>query len=446
MKKCFIITVVLLGIFFLPKDVFAQTTITMCNSGCDYKSFDEVEDAYFNNILTDSDLIIELGEGEYLGELNLNILEKLKIVGKSSESTVLIPSFNRVDDLVLENMKLINRENYSISFFLNNITLKDVIIEISNYYDDKASLGLNVNESVNINNVTLVNNALMQYAPNEGAAVYICGFSGYITSDVNINGFTINNSKKIPYGLIFDGVNNANINNLTVDNAMVGLYVHRLEYYGIDTSVIVNNSNLLNTTCSSFNITDNNALIYEESTYINNKNYQLVFQDNNQLNCAVASGNDTNTYISSNNIITSPLISHKGDEIDYDNLTNTIQNINNGTVDVINKYKGVITIEQGSSSPLKDAFDKDVDLSKEIIWTSKDDTISIIDLDNILGLKEGNTTITGISSDGLNEYEIEVTVIKNPVTNSSIYITIGICVILILGTIIYVIYKRRIDN
>ena len=99
MKKCFIITVVLLGIFFLPKDVFAQTTITMCNSGCDYKSFDEVEDAYFNNILTDSDLIIELGEGEYLGELNLNIIEKLKIVGKSSESTVLIPSFNRVDDL-----------------------------------------------------------------------------------------------------------------------------------------------------------------------------------------------------------------------------------------------------------------------------------------------------------------------------------------------------------
>ncbi len=99
-----------------------------------------------------------------------------------------------------------------------------------------------------------------------------------------------------------------------------------------------------------------------------------------------------------------------------------------------------------SFDEVEDAFDKDVDLSKEIIWTSKDDTISIIDLDKILGLKEGNTTITGISSDGLNEYEIEVTVIKNPVTNSSIYITIGICVILILGTIIYVIYKRRIDN
>ena len=343
-------------------------------------------------------------------------------------------------------MKLINRENYSISFFLNNITLKDVIIEISNYYDDKASLGLYANESVNINNVTLVNSVLEQYAPNDGTDVYISGFSGYVTSDVNINGFTINNSKRSPFGLIFDDIDNANINNLTVNNAMVGLYVHRLEDYGIDTSVIVNNSNLLNTTCSSFNITDDNILTYEPSANINNKNYQLVFQDNNQLNCAVASGNDTNTYISSNNIITSPLISHKGDEIDYDNLTNTIQNINNGTVDVINKYKGVITIEQGSSSPLKDAFDKDVDLSKEITWTSKDDTISIIDLDNILGLKEGNTTITGISSDGLNEYEIKVTVIKNPVTNSSIYITIGICVILILGTIIYVIYKRRIDN
>ena len=48
----------------------------------------------------------------------------------------------------------------------------------------------------------------------------------------------------------------------------------------------------------------------------------------------------------------------------------------------------------------------------------------------------------GISSDGLSSYEIKVTVLKNPATISTIYIATGITIILILGTITYVIYQK----
>lgn len=176
--------------------------------------------------------------------------------------------------------------------------------------------------------------------------------------------------------------------------------------------------------------------------FINNKNYQLIFQDNNSLNCAVASGNNTNTYISSNNIWKSEPNSYTYDEIDYDNLTNSLQNVNNGTVDLVKKYNGTITIEQGGNSPIEDAFDG-ITIPNDVKWTSKDESISIIDIKDILGLKEGNTIITGISNDGLIEYEIDVTVIKNPVTNSSIYIISGILLIVILSTITYLIYKKN---
>ena len=58
-------------------------------------------------------------------------------------------------------------------------------------------------------------------------------------------------------------------------------------------------------------------------------------------------------------------------------------------------------------------------------------------------LKEGTTTITGVSSDGLTTYLIEVTVIKNPVTNSMIYVSIGVILILVLGTVLYIVYRIK---
>ena len=106
------------------------------------------------------------------------------------------------------------------------------------------------------------------------------------------------------------------------------------------------------------------------------------------------------------------------------------------------KYEGVITIEEGSSSNTENAFDN-ITIPNDVTWTSQDDSISRIENGKILGLKEGTTTITGVSSDGLTTYEIKVTVIKNPITMSSIYIVIGMLLILILGTTIVLYYKKK---
>lgn len=327
-----------------------------------------------------------------------------------------------------------------------NISLKNVNIDFVSEEDfiGYPDIGLYAINNVNIEDV-VINNYLTS---SDEPILYIYNYDLAYGSDtnnltVNIDNLTINNNGgKSEYGLVLDSVNEANINNLTVNNTEVGLYVHRDTYFDADSSVIVNNSNLLNTTCSSFNILDNENVLYPlPGAFINNKNYQLIFQDNNSLNCAVASGNDTNTYISSNNIWKSEPNSYTYDEINYDNLTNSLQNVNNGTVDLVKKYKGTITIEQGGNSPIEDAFDG-ITIPNDVKWTSKDESISIIDIKDILGLKEGNTIITGISNDGLIEYEIDVTVIKNPVTNSSIYIISGILLIVILSTITYLIYKK----
>ncbi len=106
------------------------------------------------------------------------------------------------------------------------------------------------------------------------------------------------------------------------------------------------------------------------------------------------------------------------------------------------KYEGVITTEEGSSSNTENAFDN-VTIPNDVTWTSQDDSIARIENGKILGLKEGTTTITGVSSDGLTTYEIKVTVIKNPITMSSIYIVIGMLLILILGTTIVLYYKKK---
>lgn len=444
MKKFILITVVFLGIFFLPKNVYASTTITVCNSGCDYSNFEEVRYAYMDDILTDKELIVELGEGSYKYNDLYRYINSLTINGLSKENTVLQITDTSLNELVLNNMSVV--DNYgSISFYNKNVTLKDAIINCSVLELDKSNIIFYGNENINIENVILNSNGVeSDNISRDNANMYISINTEYISkSNIKINGLTINNKNKVRYGLILDEIINANINNLTVNNTDVGLYVHRHNDNPLQSSIIVNNSNLSNNTCSSFNVLDDNHFDYIPMSNINNKNYQLLFQDNNSLNCAVASGTDTNTYISSSNNLSGPLTSYTSDKINYDNLTNTIQNINNGTVDFVTKYKGVITIEQGSSSLVESAFDDNVELSSNITWKSEDESVSIVDKDNILGLKEGQTTITGVSSDGLSEYEIEVTVIKNPTTNSMVYITVGICIILILGTITYIVYTKR---
>ena len=108
-------------------------------------------------------------------------------------------------------------------------------------------------------------------------------------------------------------------------------------------------------------------------------------------------------------------------------------------VEPTNSYKGKVTIEVGSSVDDNTAFEENLDLSG-VTWTVEDSSIAKIENGKIIGLKNGATTITGVDSNG-NTYEIEVTVITNPITNSAVYIGIGIILVLVLGTGIYVTYK-----
>ena len=107
-----------------------------------------------------------------------------------------------------------------------------------------------------------------------------------------------------------------------------------------------------------------------------------------------------------------------------------------------NNYKGTVTIEEGGSVDNITAFEEELDLNG-VTWTSNDENIARIENGKILGIKEGTTTITGVSSDGLTTYEIAVNVIKNPVTNSMIYVGIGIILILVLGTALYTVYRIK---
>ena len=110
-------------------------------------------------------------------------------------------------------------------------------------------------------------------------------------------------------------------------------------------------------------------------------------------------------------------------------------------VEPTNSYKGKVTIEVGSSIDDIKAFEDNLDLSG-VTWTVKDESIVKIENGKIIGLKNGTTVITGVGSDGTS-YEIEVTVISNPVTNSAVYIGIGLILILILGTSVYVTYRIK---
>ncbi len=110
-------------------------------------------------------------------------------------------------------------------------------------------------------------------------------------------------------------------------------------------------------------------------------------------------------------------------------------------VEPTNSYKGKVTIEVGSSIDDIKAFEDNLDLSG-VTWTVKDSSVARIENGKIIGLKNGTTVITGVGSDGTS-YEIEVTVISNPVTNSAIYIGICLILILVLGTSVYITYRIR---
>ena len=455
----------LLGIvLFLPTNVSAQTTVSMCNEGCDYTNFNELADDYRHDVLTDEDLTIEVGEGEFTGiddfdDYVSSNLKSLEIKGISKEKSKLsnfsfvlaMNSSEELQSLVISDLSIETLTDFTLYVnYVDNFELEDLNITIDrDITDSNGEQFIRAGgKNVKISNVVLNYNYLNPSLNNDSFydGVYLYG------DDITISDLTINNNSNVLFhkGLIIDRVLNANINNLVVNNSEVGLYVHRNienDYFStVNSEVEVNNSNLLNNTCSSFNILDDNSvgvlLPINNNLRETNMNYQVVFNKNNKLNCAVASGNDTNTYISADNTWDKEPVSYTYDEIDYDNLTNTVQNANNGTVDIAKSYKGTVIIEEGSSVDDNSAFDVELNLDG-VTWTSEDKSIARIENGKILGLKEGTTTITGVSSDELTTYEIVVNVVKNPVTNSMTYVGIGVILILVLGTALYTVYRIK---
>ena len=460
MKKVLIILV--LGIFFIiPDNVEAESTYTVCSSGCDFTSLEEIYNKYRDGSFSEQNITLDIKGGTYDASRLYSIWnysDSLTIKGESKENTILInidafSNYNDVVNLNIENVTLVLDDSFVKIGIQEDVRLSNIDIyapkEIENPY--KYLFNIDGNNII-IEDVTF-NSEIEFNSDSEYSGIYLIG-----SDNVEINNLTINsNGSMLAKGLVLDDVRSASINNLTVNNSEVGLYVHRTigdnDHSTINSEIEVNNSNLLNNTCSSFNIlddewfeiiTDNkySGLIAYNLPFTSKKSYQVVFNKNNLLNCAVASGTDTNTYVSGENTWEEEPISYTYDEIDYDNLTNTVQNVNNGTVDVVKNYKGTVTIEEGSSVDDDTAFEEELNLDG-VTWTSNDESIARIENGKILGLKEGTTTITGVSSDGLTTYEIVVNVVKNPVTNSMIYVGIGVILILVLGTALYTVYRIK---
>ena len=463
MKKALIILA--LGMFLIiPDNVEAESTYTVCSSGCDFTGLEEIYNKYHDHSFTEKNITLDIKDGTYdaSGLYSIwNFSDSLTIKGESKENTILTNVSNYYSsgssaNLNMENVTLVLDGQLAKANIEGDVRLSNIDINVSREARVIDDFLFNIDgNNIIIEDVTF--NSEYQFDSDyEYSGIYLRCYD-----NVEINNLTINsNGSPLTKGLVLDNVESAFINNLTVNNCQVGLYVHRnignANFSTINSEIEVNNSNLLNNTCSTFNILDDktegsvgsmeknkySGLIAYNLPFTSKKNYQVVFNKNNSLNCAVASGNDTNTYISADNTWDKEPVSYTYDEIDYDNLTNTVQNANNGTVDIAKNYKGTVTIEEGSSVDDNSAFDVELNLDG-VTWTSEDESIARIENGKILGLKEGTTIITGVSNDGLTNYLIEVNVIKNPVTNSMIYVGMGVILILVLGTALYTVYRIK---
>ena len=184
----------------------------MCKSGCDYTNFDEIVDAYLSSTLTDKDLIVKVGEGEYVDDnLSRTVdFDSLQIIGVSKEKTILnnaiIYSTYNTSRIDIENLTVNHASDKTIAIkSVNNLILKNVNININESLGEE-SFGYRlifIENSTNavIANVTINNDtddkslpALTYYQQN--AQNYL---GMYLKSkDLTINNLTINDNGGIP--------------------------------------------------------------------------------------------------------------------------------------------------------------------------------------------------------------------------------------------------------
>ena len=415
-----VLLILLLGLFFCPKNVFASS-LSICNEGCTYKSFDEFLASYNG----DSDISLEFGEGEYkIGSFQNNNIKSITVKGKGTDKTVLtsFEGFGATDKVVVEDVT-INGTKAFFSYNTSNVSWKNIIFNMSG---DIRSGVMKSDETVITNVIYNITAPLIQ-----DHALF--GF--YEIKSLNVDGLKINYTSNTlaSAGLELRDINTGIINNLDVNNSKYGIG-------GVNLSkVIVKNSNLVNNnTCSAYLGNEAKYL-----PYANSLNYNLIFETGNKLNCATASGKDNNILITAeNNFVKDPNPVTDDNSCNYGgSFDGLLLGCSYGKVDLLKKYIGVITVLEGESDKLEKAFDKDVPLSSDIKWSSNDGTISIISDGLVHGIKEGKVKITG--TDGVNSYEVTVTVIKNPNTNATVYIVVGFLVILLVSTALYLTYRKN---
>lgn len=214
MKKYLLLIIFIGLIFFIPEGVEAETTVTVCKSGCDYTNFDEIVDAYLSSTLTDKDLIVKVGEGEYVDDnLSRTVdFDSLQIIGVSKEKTILnnaiIYSTYNTSRIDIENLTVNHASDKTIAIkSVNNLILKNVNININiNESLGEESFGYRlifIENSTNavIENVTINNDTDDKSLPDltyyqQNAQNYL---GMYLKSkDLTINNLTINDNGGIP--------------------------------------------------------------------------------------------------------------------------------------------------------------------------------------------------------------------------------------------------------
>lgn len=135
-------------------------------------------------------------------------------------------------------------------------------------------------------------------------------------------------------------------------------------------------------------------------------------------------------------------------------LNSDISLSGNGTEDnpyiisLSKRYKESVDLVVNGNMSVGSVFNN-IALPDDITWTSSDSSIAVVDSGKIIALREGNTVLTGISSDGVAIYEINVNVtslevaVPNTLVNVTTVIIVGIIIILVGSAIIVAAMSKK---
>lgn len=411
MKK-YLITFLFLLILYPSSVKAADYSYNVCNK-CTYKTLDKAIEEINNNTYNEMDNItIKLSEEEYSIDNNINIDKNINfnIIGIDIEKTRIKVNnninFSNLNNINIKNISFIGSSNETNFYFknINNLNIRGVnylgfnnsdnlmIVESTNTSLDKVSIkesnclyGLEIHNKNN-ENINITNSDFSGVSNG----VYIIGSSNS-NAQVNIDNTTLNNEEFSIISNITSSGEKINNNNYKYRIAKLG-YIDSLVDTSLANYINVTNSKITGVKASSGNSTDRNII------YIDSSN--MWFKD-------IKIEKDDFSYIY------------------YDNL-----------------IKKIATMEVNGEKTLNDIFG--IKFDDNTLWDITDNEILKIEDGKIIGLKTGISKIK--ARNNLDVYDLEVTVINNPKTVSTVYITIVIVLLVSFGTGIILTIKDNKDK